>query len=599
MQTLEKHQALRRSIDLTRHGDESEEVTTGWRDEGGERVLEDEIERLKEEAEKAWRSRDRIEEFLQKEIRKLQKAVADRDIEIERVHSDKIASLQQEIEGLRKALSVQGRELEKANKLLAWFLKNYFGQKSEKEPVEIETETVPAEEPPMTEPATDEPKQKRNRGQQKGAKGHGPTKQSQSLPTDQTFLEPSTCACATCGTPYRRLEETEDSPLTEIEIELLKVLYRRRKYVTQCACNGKRIITASPPPKLYPKTRIGNSIWVYLIVQKFLGGVPTGRTLKELSLHGFSLAQGTVTGGFKIIDDLLDTLYQGIVHHCRQADFWNADETSWRVFDTGAKRWWLWVISSLDAVAYVVDPSRSKKVPGDFFAASTGTLMTDRFASYKSLRAEIQKAWCWVHVRRDFLNIFNGVKKLKKWAKEWLEKIAQLFVLTHKRFSLWSAGWSFGTQWEQAQSALKKHTDEMKDCWQDQLWRTDIHPEQKKALNSLKVHWPGLTLFLEDPRIPLHNNRAERLLRNAVILRKNSYGSGTQWSGNLAAKLFSIMQTWLINRLDPQKMLRYYFDECSRTPGKPPPDVNQFLPWAMTEKKRREFALPKNYAVPG
>lgn len=106
-------------------------------------------------------------------------------------------------------------------------------------------------------------------------------------------------------------------------------------------------------------------------------------------------------------------------------------------------------------------------------------------------------------------------------------------------------------------------------------------------------------MFLHDPRIPLHNNRAERLLRNAVILRKNSYGSGTEWSGQLAAKLFSIVQTWLINRLDPQKMLRYYFDECSRTPGKPPPDVNQFLPWAMTEKKRREFALPKTYAVPG
>lgn len=587
MQTLPEPRALRDSTGLTGRAQEER--------------FQDEIERLKLEAQKAWRSRDRMEEFLQKEIRKLRGEVAERDSQLKKLHSDKIEYLQQEIAKLQKDFSAQGRELEKANKRLAWFVKNYFGQKSEKDAIEIESKEPPTEEVPVTDsPSPDSVKEKRSKGQQKGSKGHGRTHQEQLLPVDETFLEPSSCACATCGKPYRQLVETDDSPLTEIEIQLLQVLYRRRKYVTQCACNGKRIITASPPPKLYPKTSIGNSLWVHLVVQKFLSGTPTNRTLKDLSLNGFSLAQGTVTGGFKIIGDLLlEPLYQAIVHHCRRADFWNADETSWRVFDTGTKRWWLWVISSDDAVTYVVDPSRSKKVPGEFFTASTGILMTDRFASYKSLHAAIRKAWCWVHVRRDFLNIFNGVKKLKKWAKEWLEKIAQLFVLNHKRFELWSAGWNFGAQWEQADTTLKQHVQAIQDCWQEQLWLTNIHPEQKKALSSLKVHWHGLTMFLDDPRIPLHNNRAERLLRNAVILRKNSYGSGTEWSGQLAAKLFSIMQTWLINRLDPQKMLRCYFDECSRTPGKPPPDVNQFLPWAMTEKKRREFSLPKTYALPG
>jgi transposase len=382
-----------------------------------EKILGEEIERLRLEAENAWRSRDRVEEFLQKEIRKLQRDVADRDAQLRRLHSDKIDSLQQEIARLENDFSVQSRELEKANKLLAWFLKTYFGQKSEKDAVEKKSKEAPSEEASMAEiPAPEVVKEKRKRGQQKCSKGHGRTEQEQSLPTDETFLEPPSCACATCGTPYRQLEETEDSPLTEIEIQLLQVLYQRRKYVTQCACNGKKIITASPPPKLYPKTSIGNSLWVYLVVQKFLNGIPTNRTLKDLSLNGFSLAQGTVTGGFKIIGDLLEPLYQAIVHHCRRADFWNADETSWRVFDTGTKRWWLWVISSGDAVTYVVDPSRSKKVPGEFFTASTGVLMTDRFASYKALQAAIRKAWCWVHVRRDFLKIFNGVKKLKQWA---------------------------------------------------------------------------------------------------------------------------------------------------------------------------------------
>ena len=115
----------------------------------------------------------------------------------------------------------------------------------------------------------------------------------------------------------------------------------------------------------------------------------------------------------------------------------------------------------------------------------------------------------------------------------------------------------------------------------------------------MKKHWDGLTLFVHDPRIPLHNNRAERLVRNAVIVRKGSFGSGTQWAGNLAAKVFGIFQTWLINGLDPQAMLLEYFNECSKTPGKAPPDVSQFLPWTMSAERKESFALPASYQRPG
>ena len=104
---------------------------------------------------------------------------------------------------------------------------------------------------------------------------------------------------------------------------------------------------------------------------------------------------------------------------------------------------------------------------------------------------------------------------------------------------------------------------------------------------------------MKDPRIPLHNNRAERLLRNAVIVRKNSFGSGAEWAGHLAAKLFSIFQTWLINGLDPQALLLDYFNECSKSPGKPPPDIRQFLPWSMSAERKQALALPKSYKAPG
>jgi transposase len=529
--------------------------------------LKNEIERLWEELRKESEARQRKEEFLQKEIRKLQKDVADRDL-----------------------------KLEKANKQLVWFRKNFFGSRSEKDATkeEQDEELAKAQESAQQEPG------RRSRGQQPDSKGHGRTDRS-GVPVSETVTLgiPGGCTCPECGTPYQLLATTEDSPVVEIAVSLFQMLYKLQKYVSQCRCKGKQIITTPPPPKLYPKTTIGNSLWVHLTVQKFLQGTPTNRTLKELSLYGFSLAEGTVTGGLKVIDGLLETLYEEMVNHCRGADLWNADETSWRVFDAGKKRWWLWVIASDDAVVHVLDPSRSKKVPTDFFSGSAGVLMTDRLSSYKALHDAIKKAWCWVHQRRDFLNVYNSNKKLKQWAKTWLKEIATLFVLNDKRFQLWQQDKALGPEWDKAQAKVEQHVERLKDKWERELKKPKLHDEQKKILRSMNRHWEGLTLFVEDPRIPLHNNRAERLLRNAVILRKNSYGSGSKWAGSLATKLFSIFQTWLINGLDPQAMLLDYFNECSKTPGSPPADVSQFMPWSMSPERKRELALPKSYKSPG
>lgn len=529
-------------------------------------ALEIRVKELEAENEKLRKGQWKTEEFLQRKIRRLEKKVSDRDA--------KIAKL---------------------NKQLAWLRKQQFGQKSEKarpEPTEAQSSDV-------LQPTAKQDSGKK-RGQQPGSKGHGPTDRSGIHVSDEVPLRiPGGCNCPDCGKPYLELDTTEDTAITEIAVNLYRVLYQRYKYVSCCRCMGKRIVAAAAPPKLYPRTTIGTSLWVYLVVQKFLHGVPTNRTLKDLSLYGFSLAEGTVTGGLKVIDNLLENLQTEIVKHCRGADLWNADETTWHVFDAGKTKWWLWLIASDDAVAYVLDPSRSKKVPTEFFAGSAGVLMTDRLASYKSLQGAIRKAWCWVHVRRDILNIFLGMPNYKKWAQWWLEEIATLFALTQQRFHLWEQNKTVGPVWEAAQVAVEMQVDRLKWRWQSELTKPQLHEEQKKILRSMKKHWDGLTLFVHDPRIPLHNNRAERLLRNAVIVRKNSFGSGTQWTGNLAAKLFSIFQTWLINGLDPQALLLDYFNECAKTPGRAPPDVGQFLPWTMSAERKACFALPASYKRPG
>ena len=527
--------------------------------------LRGDIDRLTERVEQLLQAQRQTEEYLQKQIRKLEKEVADRD-----------------------------EKLESANKQLAWFQKNYFDRKLEEVPAEEDPETEEVNEPAPE--VDDGGTNVHKRGQRPGSKGHGRTDRSE-IPQEDQPMQIADCVCESCGTAYRELAKTENSPLLEITTLLMITNFRRAMYVPSCKCDGGQIRTAEPPPKLFDRTTLGNSVWLHLVVQKFLYGIPTNRTLKELSLKGLSLAQGTVTGGFRKINGLLDPLYNAILDHCRGGSYWHADETSWRMFSAGTQKWWLWLIASEDAVVYLLDPTRSKAVPTNFFAGSTGTLMTDRLASYKGLHEGILKAWCWVHVRRDFLRIFEGIKKLRSWAKTWLKDIAKLFVLADRRFSFWESGRAFGDDWIKAAAELTGHLQALQERWQDELG-TQLHKEQKTALLSLKRHWDGLTLFISDPRIPLHNNRAERLLRNAVILRKNSFGSGAEWSGQFAAKLFSIFQTWLINGLDPEALLRDFFDEYSK-PGRAVPDTSLYLPWKMSEQRKLEFALPKAYRRPG
>lgn len=538
--------------------------------------LERKVERLTEQVDRLLNSRRETEEYLQKRIRKLEKDVADRD-----------------------------EKLEEQSKLIAWFQKTFFGSSSEKGPTgdQGKEPNVKPEEPIEQSDegsgAQDEKSpSKRPKGQQPNSKGHGRTKQDKPQDSEKRPLAiPGGCSCDKCGKPYVVLNKTQDSPLAEMQLLIFWTIYQRQMYVSRCDCNGKKIVVAEPPPKLMPRTKIGNSIWVHLVVSKFLQGTPTSRSLQDLNLHGFTLAQGTVTGGFEIIDGLLDGMYEALVNHCRGASIWNADETTWRVFDADKTRWWLWIVASNDAVVYLLDQSRSKKVPTEFFSGSTGILMTDRLASYKGLHSGIRKAWCWVHQRRDIFKIFSGVKKLKKWAKSWLDDITTLFVLNERRFKAWNQNQGL----KPAQDALDAWVKKLQERWEKELQQPKLHKQQKTVLLSFKRHWTGLCLFLEDPRIPMHNNRAERLLRNAVIVRKNSYGSGAEWSGHLAAKVFSLFQTWLINGLDPRALLQDYLDQCSR-PGKsakPPPDISQFIPWTMSAERKAEFALPKSYSKPG
>ena len=114
----------------------------------------------------------------------------------------------------------------------------------------------------------------------------------------------------------------------------------------------------------------------------------------------------------------------------------------------------------------------------------------------------------------------------------------------------------------------------------------------RKVLESLQEHWSGLVRFVDDSRIPLDNNASERAARGPAVARKNFYGSGSLWSGRLAATMFSLLATLAHWQINPRLWLTWYFESCAAAGGKSPDDSQQFLPWNLSPERRTALAEP-------
>ena len=123
-----------------------------------------------------------------------------------------------------------------------------------------------------------------------------------------------------------------------------------------------------------------------------------------------------------------------------------------------------------------------------------------------------------------------------------------------------------------------------------QLQEANLHPAKRRVLQSMQEHWEGLTLFVDNPQVPMDNNASERTLRVAALCRKNYYGSGCEWSGKLAAWMFSILATLKKWRINPRKWLTAYLQACAEAGGKVAKDEDKWMPWNLTAQQRQQMA---------
>jgi transposase len=406
------------------------------------------------------------------------------------------------------------------------------------------------------------------------------------LPERIEWVAIDTAQCPRCGLALSIFPGTEDSEVLEIEVQAYRRVIRRRRYRPRCDCGCvPGIVTAPPPPRLIERGKFGLSVWTSVLLDKFLYGRPSHRLLQDLADHGLKMSPGTLVGGLQALAPLFEPLDQALVAKLRSEAHWHADETRWAVFvelaDKVGHRWYLWVFHSSSVVHYVLDASRSATVvQGELAGVQRGVLSCDRYVAYKKfarLNPGVVLAFCWAHQRRDFLELANDYPELSPWAMGWVDAIAELYHLNGLRLQARCGSAARAAHHADLQQALQRMATQRDGALADPV----LAEPAAKVLQSMTVHWAGLTVFVEHPWVPMDNNVAERDARLAVVGRKNFYGSGAAWSGQLAATMYSLLMTVKLWQLNARTWLSTYLQACADNGNRAPPDLNAFLPWAM------------------
>jgi len=464
------------------------------------------------------------------------------------------AKLRAQIASLQGEDGSPQMELELLREQLAAMERKLYDASSEKRPTEQDT-------------AKDKPKGKQ--------RGHGPKSQPR-LPIQeiQHVLAEEDRTCPVCG---NRLEEMVGAYEESEEIDVVEVSYRlkrhkRRKYC--CSCS-EALITAPGPERLIPGGRYSVDFAVHVAEGKYLDHLPLERQVQMMGRRGLDVDSQTLWDQLDALADRLEPTYEALIQTVLTADVVYADETYWRVMGSTdeTSRWWVWCVASDEAVGYRILKRRSAASAERLLRGYQGVVMTDGYTAYQVLERagpDIVLAHCWAHVRRKFMEAEDAYPELSRYA---VDRINALFEVERQvpRLTLDS----LSSERSEVLELRRRLRAEQSRPVVDELFewavetRGSVLPRSKmgKAITYMLKLWPGLTRFLNDPRVPLDNNAAERALRGVVVGRKNHYGSRSKRGTEVAAQLYTLFESAKLSGVDPSAYVREATRRAIRRPG--------------------------------
>jgi transposase len=347
--------------------------------------------------------------------------------------------------------------------------------------------------------------------------------------------------CPDCGSELQRCKRTRTRTVEDILADLKTIVTEHTLHRDYCpAC--KRHVEPKVPDAL-PNAAIGNNLvaltgWLHYGI-----GVTTEQVRELVGIHLHTgLSAGGLISCWRRLGEVLTPWYEQIADAARTCAALNADETGWRV--NGQTRW-LWCFASREACYYMIDRSRGTPALEKFFLdAFDGVLVHDFWAAYDHVLAEDHQC-CLAHLLRELekVNLTNDSPAWKTFAKK-LRRLIRDAIRLRKRADFAPARYGpLIRRIDQRLMDLARGEDHGGGRYAD----ADANRLAKRLLK----HCDSLFTFLDHPDVPYDNNGGERMIRPAVIIRKNSQSNRSDKGAATQAILMSIYRTLKLRGRDP------------------------------------------------
>ncbi len=419
------------------------------------------------------------------------------------------------------------------------------------------------------------------------------------LPRERVLIDPP-ASCGCCGgSRLRKIGEDVTQTLECVPRQWKVVETVREKF----SCRDCEKISQPPAPfHAVARGWAGPSLLAMIMFEKFGQHQPLNRQSERYTLEGVPIALSTMADAVGSVGAALDPLLRRLQAHVMAAGRLHADDTTVPVLakgktDTG--RCWIYVrddrpFGGTDPPAAMFYYSRNRKGehPQAHLARYAGILQADAYDGYNQLYlagrepGPIREAACWAHARRPFFVMAdieeNARRKaagnreipLSPIAIEVVRRIDALFEIERS-----IDGKSAQERLDVRRTLSRPLLEDLQLYMREQLARLSRGHDLAKAFNYVLKRWTSFTLFLEDGRVCLSNNAAERGLRGIALGRKSWLFCGSDRGGQRAAVMYSLIVTAKMNGVDPQAWLA---DVLARIATHPAHRLDELLPWNWT-----------------